>query len=72
LIGQLGDLFRYDSGKSQNWGWDLATAELWAGVGSLMHDNFLQGMNTLLTILSAPEGHESQQRLQNFAARLAG
>ena len=68
LIGQLGDFFRYDNGKSQNWTADLLKAELWAGVGSVMHDNFLQGMNTLLTLLSAPEGHESQQSLENFAA----
>jgi len=68
LIGQLGDFMRYDKGKSQNWVFDLLKAEAWAGVGSVMHDNFLQGMSTLLTLLSAPEGHESQQSLENFAA----
>jgi len=68
LRGQLGDFFRYDKGESQNWTVDLLKAELWAGVGSVMHDNFLQGMNTLLTLLSAPEGHDSQVSLQNFAA----
>jgi hypothetical protein len=71
LIGQLGDFFRYDSGKSQNWIWDLAAAELWAGVGSVMHDNFLQGMNTLLTALSAAKGAEAKHQVQSFVATFA-